>query len=55
MKIAVFANMNAGGGKAAAALAKIRKAWSGRELYGSAEKSFPAASSRKGRKGICPA
>lgn len=36
MKIAVFANMNAGGGKAAAALAKICKAWSGHELYGAA-------------------
>ena len=36
MKIAVFANMNAGGGKAAAALAKISKAWSSYELYGAA-------------------
>ena len=36
MKIAVFANMNAGGGKAAAALAKICKAWSSHELYGAA-------------------
>ena len=36
MKIAVFANMNAGGGKAAAALKKICKAWSGHELYGAA-------------------
>ena len=36
MKIAVFANMNAGGGKAAAALAKIGKAWSSHELYGAA-------------------
>ena len=36
MKIAVFANMNAGGGKAAAALAKIARAWSSHELYGAA-------------------
>ena len=36
MKIAVFANMNAGGGKAAAALTKLVKAWSGHELFGAA-------------------
>jgi len=34
MKIAVFANMNAGGGKAAAAVAKIAKSWSSHELFG---------------------
>ena len=34
MKIAVFANMNAGGGKAAAAVTKLAKAWSSHELFG---------------------
>ena len=34
MKIAVFANMNAGGGRAAAAVTKIAKAWSSHELFG---------------------
>ena len=36
MKIAVFANMKAGGGKAAAVLEKVRAAWSGHELFGAA-------------------
>ena len=36
MKIAVLANINAGGGKAKTALAKIVKAWSGHELFGAA-------------------
>ena len=36
MRIAVFANMNAGGGKAAAVLAKLAKVWSSHELYGAA-------------------
>ncbi len=34
MKIAVFANMNAGGGRSAAALEKMRGAWRGHELFG---------------------